>query len=182
MTPRTVALRYARALFDVGLKEGDPQRIETELSSFASAVAAHETLGRVLAHPAIPAARKRAIVEALIERSGALSPPLAKTLLLLAERDRLALLPDLADAYRERLLQHQQVLRAEVATAVALPADRQAAIAQGLASTTGRKVMVTTRVDPALIGGAVARIGSTVYDGSVARQLERLKERLMEAQ
>jgi F-type H+-transporting ATPase subunit delta len=56
------------------------------------------------------------------------------------------------------------------------------AIADGLAAATGRTVSVSTRVDPALIGGAVARIGSTVYDGSVARQLERLRERLIEMQ
>lgn len=182
MTSRAAAQRYARALFDVSLKEGDPQRVERELSAFAAAAAAHETLGRVLAHPAIPASRKRAIVEGLLAASGPLSPALARTLLLLAERDRLSLLPDVAEAFTERLLQHQQVLRAEVATAVPLPPDKQAALETGLAAATGRKVVVTTRVDPALIGGAVARIGSTVYDGSVARQLERLKERLTQAQ
>lgn len=182
MTSRVAAMRYARALFDVGLKEGDPQRIEEELSAFASAVAGHEALGRVLVHPTIPPARKRATVEALIVKAGKMTPVLVKTLLLLAERDRLALLAEVAEAYRERLLEHQQVLRAEVTTAVALPDDRKAAIAGGLESATGRKVRMTTRVDPALIGGAVARIGSTVYDGSVARQLERLRERLTEAQ
>jgi F-type H+-transporting ATPase subunit delta len=182
MTSGAAAARYARAMFDVALKEADPQRIESELTAFASGVAAHETLGRVLAHPAIPVARKRAIVEALIDRAGAMSPILAKTLLLLAERDRLALVPGLAEAYRERLLEHQQIVRAEVTTAIPVSEDRRKAIADGLAAATGRTVTVTTRVDPSLIGGAVARIGSTVYDGSVARQLERLRDRLVEEQ
>jgi F-type H+-transporting ATPase subunit delta len=181
VTGRAAALRYARALFDVALKDGDPERIERELSAFAGVVAANESLGRVLAHPAIPAGRKRAVVDELIGRAGAVAPPLARTLQLLADRDRLGLLPDLAEAYAERLMQHQQVLRAEVTTAVPLPDDQLAEIANGLSTATGRKVTMTTRIDPAIIGGAVARIGSTVYDGSVARQLERLKERLTEA-
>jgi F-type H+-transporting ATPase subunit delta len=182
MTSRAAAARYARALFDVVLKEGDPVRVETELGVFASGVAGHENLGRALAHPAIPAARKRAILDALIERSGPLTPALARTLRLLADRDRLVLLSDVAEAYRERLLQHQQIVRAEVTTAVPVPPDRLAAIERGLATATGRHVTVTARVDSTLIGGAVARIGSTVYDGSVARQLERLRERLAQGQ
>jgi F-type H+-transporting ATPase subunit delta len=169
-------------LFDVVLKEGDPARVEAELGAFASAVAGHENLGRALVHPAIPAARKRAIIDTLLERSDPLTPALARTLQLLADRDRLALLPEVAEAYRERLLQHQQIVRAEVTTAVPVPPDRLAAIEQGLAAATGRTVTVTARVDAALIGGAVARIGSIVYDGSVARQLERLRERLAQGQ
>jgi F-type H+-transporting ATPase subunit delta len=182
MTNRSAARRYARALFDVALKEGDLPRVETELSGFAGVFAAHETLARVLTSPGIPVSRKRALVETLLEKSGDLTPALVKLLRLLADRDRLALVPELADAFRERLLQHQGVVRAEVATAVPLSDAIQAAIEQGLAQATGRTVRMTTRVDPGLIGGAVARIGSTVYDGSVARHLERLKDVLGESQ
>ena len=64
-------------------------------------------------------------------------------------------------------MDHRQVVRAEVTTAVALPADRVAALQHGLAQATGRDVQLETRVDPSIIGGAVARLGSTVYDGSV---------------
>jgi F-type H+-transporting ATPase subunit delta len=93
----------------------------------------------------------------------------------------LSLLPDLAKAYENRLMDHQQVVRAELVTAQPLPADRVGAITAGLKSATGRDVQLETRVDPAIIGGAVARIGSTVYDGSVTRQLERIKESLTNA-
>jgi F-type H+-transporting ATPase subunit delta len=65
-----------------------------------------------------------------------------------------------------------------VTTAIPLPADRRAALEKGIAEATRRTVSLSTRVDPSIIGGAVTRIGSTVYDGSVARQLERLRERL----
>jgi F-type H+-transporting ATPase subunit delta len=100
---------------------------------------------------------------------------------LLAERDRLVLLPDLLAAYRERLLDHQHVVRADVTTASPLSADRAQAIQSGLARVTGRTVMLSTHVDPSIIGGVVARVGSTVYDGSVTRQLEKMKERLVES-
>ena len=79
-------------------------------------------------------------------------------------------------------MDHQQVVRAEVTTAVALPPDRVAALQQGLAAATGRQVQLEVRVDPSIVGGAVARIGSTVYDGSVTTQLEKLKQRLIEAE
>jgi F-type H+-transporting ATPase subunit delta len=62
-----------------------------------------------------------------------------------------------------------------------LPAERVAALQRGLAQATGREVQLETRVDPSIIGGAITRIGSTVYDGSVTRQLEKMKEALMAA-
>jgi F-type H+-transporting ATPase subunit delta len=178
MTNRAAATRYARALFDVALKEADPQGVETELTAFAALVSAHGPLQRALVTPSIPGARKRALVEALLAKAGTVAPVLSKLLLLLADRDRLVLLPELAEAYRERLMQHQGVVRAEVVTAVALPGGRRAALEQGIARATGRTVVLTATVDPGIIGGAVTRVGSTVYDGSVARQLVRLKEQL----
>ena len=75
--------------------------------------------------------------------------------------------PDLLDAYRERLLDYQQVVRAQVTTASPLAPDRAQAIERSLARVTGRTVTLETSVDPSIIGGVVARIGSTVYDGSV---------------
>ena len=181
MTSRGAANRYARALFDVGIKEGDIQQIGKELSGFNALVTGHELLSRVLVNPAIPAARKRAVVEQLLAQGGKLSPILTKLLLLLADRDRLSLLPEMAAAYEQRLMEHANVVRAELTTAVALPADRVAALQQGLASVTGRQVQLETKVDPTIIAGAVARIGSTVYDGSVTTQLQKVKERLVNA-
>lgn len=179
MTSRAAATRYARALFDVVLKEsGDVEQVGRDLDAFARMVAGNTDLARVLSNPAIPTARKRGVIEQLLARSGTLSPVLSKILLLLADRDRLRILPDLAAGYRERLMQHAQVVRAEVVTATPIPADRVAALKAGLARATGRDVQLESRVDPSLIGGAVTRVGSTVYDGSIATQLRRMKDRL----
>jgi F-type H+-transporting ATPase subunit delta len=182
MTARTSAARFARALFDVALKENaDLDAIQQQLSGLNSLVASHEPLQRVLINPAVPGSKKRGVVEALFEHAGRPHPVLGKLLALLAESDRLTLLPDLAAAFDKRLMDHRRVVRAELSTAIEIPADRVAELRDGLARATGREVRIETRVDPALIGGAVARIGSTVYDGSVTTQLRKLKQALIES-
>ena len=181
MTSRAAGARYARALFDVARKEGDIDQAGRDLAAFAQLVAGHELLPRVLGNPAIPPARKRAVVEQLLARTGFASPMVGKLLLLLADRDRLGLLPEIAAAYQDQLMVHAKVVRAEVITAMELPRDRIAALQQGLAQATGRQVQLETRVDPSIIGGAITRVGSTVYDGSVTRQLEKMKEALTTA-
>jgi F-type H+-transporting ATPase subunit delta len=181
MTNKTAATRYARALLDVAIKErADVQQIEQELAAFTELFTQHPTLGKVLVNPAVPVQRKKAAVTELTARLKT-TAILAKLLILLAERDRLALLPDLLASYRERLLDYQKIVRAEVTTAVPLGTDRTQAIERGLAQLTGRSVTLATKVDPSIIGGVVARIGSTVYDGSVTTQLQKLKQRMVES-
>jgi F-type H+-transporting ATPase subunit delta len=178
VTNKTAATRYARALLDVGIREhADLERIGQELASFVDLFTRHPELGKVLHNPVVPVQRKRAAVSALSSAAN-LSPIVSKLLALLAERDRFVLLPDLLASYRERLLDHQNVVRAEVTTAAPLSSDRAQAIARGLAQMTGRTVRLATNVDPSIIGGVVARVGSTIYDGSVTRQLQRMRERL----
>jgi F-type H+-transporting ATPase subunit delta len=178
MPSRASAARYARALFDVALKESDPAQIERDLASFAGLLSSNAELHGALTNPAVPMSAKRQIVDALSARLNA-APPARKLLVLLADRDRLNIVPDLLAVYRERLMEHQQVVRAEVTTAAPLPPERVTQIEQTLASLTGRKVDMKTHVDPAIIGGVVTRIGGTVYDGSIATQLTKLRERLI---
>jgi F-type H+-transporting ATPase subunit delta len=177
MTSRALAIRYARALFDVALAESDPARVGEQLHQFAAIVAGHAELSKVLASPAVPKKIKAAILTDLVGQV-TLESPLRKLLLMLADRDRLTLLTELDEAYQDRLLQHQQVIEAHVTTAAPLAPERADALARGLSEKTGRQVKLTTSVDPALLGGVVTRIGSTVYDGSVSRHLERLRQTL----
>ncbi len=178
MTNKTVATRYARALLDVAIKErANVEQIESQLADFVDLLNKYPALQKVLLNPAVPVPRKRAAVAELLARAN-FSPILAKLIALLADRDRLVLLPDLLASYRERLMDYRHVVRAEVTTAAPIDATRVEAIQRGLATLTGRTVTVATKIDPAIIGGVVARVGSTVYDGSVTRQLERMKETL----
>jgi F-type H+-transporting ATPase subunit delta len=177
MTIRSSAARYAAALFDVSRQEGDPEAAGRELAAFVSLADGHELLRRVFANPSIPVQRKVALVEALADRTG-LGGVVRKLVVLLARRDRLVLLPVLLEAYRGRLLDARNVVRAEVASAAPLPAGAAEAIGRAIGQRTGREVEMTARVDPALIGGVVTRVGSLVYDGSVKRQLEKMKDAL----
>ena len=181
MTNKTAATRYARALLDVAVQEkADLDAIERDLAGFADLFKQYPTLEKVLLNPAVPVPRKRATVAELTARAKT-SPVVGKLLLLLAERDRLVLLPDLLASFRDRLLDYRKVVRAEVTTASPLANERVTAIQSTLAAKTGRTVVLETRVDPSIIGGVVARVGSTVYDGSVTRQLERMREKIAES-
>jgi F-type H+-transporting ATPase subunit delta len=178
MTSKTAAIRYARALFDVAFNEkADLDEIERALAGFNDLFDKHPDLKKVMLNPAVPVPRKRAAMVELTKHSQ--TPAiLAKLLVLLAERDRLIVLPDLLTSYRVRLMNHRKIVRAEVTTATPLTDARTRAIGERLEQVTGRKVALETRVDPAIIGGLVARVGSVVYDASLTSQLQRMKARL----
>jgi F-type H+-transporting ATPase subunit delta len=179
MSTRTSATRYARALLDVALQEADPASVDRGLADFAGAMASSPELTQAMTNPSVPAAARRGIVAAIVQR---LAPPTpaAKLLALLAERDRMALLPEVLEVYRELVLDHQRIVKANVRSAVPLPMGDIAALQVRLSEATGRQVQVETTVDPSLIGGLVAQIGSTVYDGSVRTQLQKMRQQLVE--
>lgn len=180
MSTRASASRYARALLDVVVKEGNPEAVEKELAAFADLLAQNPNLQKALINPAVPVTGKHGIVKELASKLRMSTVP-TKLLLMLADGDRLALVPDLLVVYRDRLMDLRHVVRADVTTAEPLPDAKVALLKQQLAQVTGRTVTMTTRVDPSIIGGVVARVGSTVYDGSVATQLDKIKNRLRSA-
>ncbi len=179
MTNRAAAAPFARALFEVA-RQSDPERIGQELQGFVALVVAHPDLLRALINMAIPRSAKANVLRELFKLHP-IADPLARVLVLLAERDQLIVLPEIAELYQERLLDFQGVVRAEVTTAEPLAPERQQALEHGLAQATGRRVQMSARVDPAILGGLVTRIGSRVFDGSIARHLDRVRTQLIEA-
>ncbi|MSO81708.1 MAG: ATP synthase F1 subunit delta [Acidobacteria bacterium] len=179
MSTRASAARYARALLDVVITEGDPEQVEQDVSALAEQFAGNPELQKALKNPSVPVTAKHGVVEHLVSRMKP-SPVLGKLMLMLADRGRMALLPEIAAIYRERLMEHRQIVRAEVTTAVPLAPERVTQIQARLTAATGRRVTMTTSVDPSLIGGAVARVGGIVYDGSIATQLAKMRVRLEE--
>ncbi len=175
---RALASRYGRALFEVALAEADPRAVERDLAGFVAMCGQSAPLRRALSSPSVPVARKAAVVSEIIGRTGC-AAPLEKLLRLMAERDHLALLELVLDAYRRRLMDHLGIVRAEVTTAAPLSDQGVRAVQQALARATGKQVTVNVHVNPAIIGGVVAKVDSTVYDGSVARQLERIREKMV---
>jgi F-type H+-transporting ATPase subunit delta len=178
VTNRTAATRYARALLDVALKEqADLAAIEAQLGQLATLFEQNDALRKAMLSPAVPVARKRAAVMEIASAAGVL-PVLGKTIGLLAERDRLVILGDVAEAFRQRLMDRRNVVRAVVTTSEAISSDRLASIRQSLATATGRTVDIKAKVDPSILGGMVARVGGTVFDASVTSHLQRIRQRL----
>jgi F-type H+-transporting ATPase subunit delta len=179
MSLRTSATRYAKALLEVAIQESDPERIANDLSAVAAAMAESAELRRALTSPGVPQEVRGNIVAAVAAKIGA-PPPLAKILTMLSTRGRLDLVPLMAEVYRERLLAHGNVVRATVTSAAPLSPDNVKGLEVSLGGLTGKKVQIETAVDPSLVGGVVARIGSTVYDGSIRTQLQKMKRQLVE--
>ena len=178
MSDRSIARRYAAALFDVATRSGQADRAGDELNSIAQTIDGHAELSRVLATPAVPAHAKKQIVAGVLTAAGTFSPEVTRLVLMLAERDRLGSLGELQAAYSERLLDAKKIVPAEVVTATPMSDASRAALKKALAAATGRDITMTERVDPSIVGGLVARVGSQVFDGSVARQLEKLRQKL----
>jgi len=180
MSLRTSATRYARALLDVAVRESDPARIGEELATIVGTLTDNKELGRAVMSQRLPEATRINVVRALVARAD-LAQPLARLLVILAERGRLDLLPTLLEVYRERLLAHQNIVRASVTSVAPLSGDTIQALEQRLGAVTGKQIQLATDVDPSLIGGLVTKIGSTVYDGSVRTQLQKMKQQLIES-
>jgi F-type H+-transporting ATPase subunit delta len=178
MTDDASIARHARALLDVADAAGHADVVADELDAVSAAVSTPDA-ARVLLNPVAPLPLKVETVTAIGVRAG-LSATTSKLLVILAEHDALAQLPALASFYRVRLLERRNIVPAEVTTAAPLPADRLAALTRRLGEVTGKQVQLSARVDPSIIGGVVAKVGSTVYDGSITTQLARMRQKLVE--
>lgn len=178
--PAALASRYAGALVDVvtGPKSQiDPQAAIGELRQFLSTFEESAELRNALASPAVTPGRKRAVVARL-----AAALPLSRTvrnfLYVLVDHRRTQHLPEIADAFETLLDERLGVVRADVTSARELTGTQQELLRSELSRVAGSQVKPRFKVDPELIGGVMARIGSTVYDGSVAGQLDAMERRL----
>jgi len=174
-----VATRYANALADVVTASGSPLRPEdavSQLRSF-SAVLASPELHNALVTPAVPPGRKRAVVKRIAEILK-LSRVTVNFLFVLVDHRRIAALAEIAETFELVLDERLGFARAEVIAANDLSQDQRAALNRELEKVSGKRLRMRFAVDPSLIGGVVARIGSTVYDGSVRGQLQSLEHRL----
>lgn len=180
MSLRTSANRYAKALFDVALEEkADLAAIGHDLQAVVEVMKASPELAQAANRGSVTDAARQSLMKAVAEAMS-LAQPVAKMLVLLATSRKLNLVPELAASYQERLLAHQNVVRAEVKSAAALSPERTRALEESLSAITGKKVELSVSVDPELLGGVVATIGSTIYDGSVRTQLQRMRQELVE--
>jgi F-type H+-transporting ATPase subunit delta len=172
------AARYARAFADVVLEsKADAASIERELNDFAVTFDGSKDLRELLLNPSLPAARRVSILD-LVNRKIGCGKLVRNFLAVLISHERLHALGEILPEFRAEMNRRLLISDAEVVTARAIDADEKAKLERQVAELAGTRVNATFRQDKSLIGGAIVRIGSTIYDGSVRGRLERLKERL----
>lgn len=179
--PQAVASRYAHALVDAVTAPGaglDPRQVAGELHAFESMVNGSPELRVILLSPAVSISRKQSVIGRL-----AAAVPVSKLvrnfLFVLVDRRRSDLLGEIAAAFENALDERLGFVRAQVASAGPLSDRQRADLQAALSEVAGKQVRCEFNSDPSLIGGVVARIGSTVYDGSVRTQLQSLRQRLV---
>ena len=173
MSLQTVARRYAQALADVVIERREEREVRNEIQSWASMIAENPQLREVFANPTVAYDQKRTVLEALISRTR-IKETTASFLRVLLRNQRLAQLPEIATRFGLILDERAGVVAAEITTARPIPEELKKTLHETLASATGRTVRLTFATDENIIGGFVARIGSTIFDGSVENHLERL--------
>ena len=175
---KALVQRYAAALADVVIEQGKAEQVKNELASFAELLAGSADLQNFLASPSLPRLAKQAVIEQLVARLGA-GRTLRNFLFVVVENRRAALLPQIRQAFEALLHARLGIAEAQVNTAAELTGSEKAELVRALERLTGKRIEPRYALDPALIGGAVVRIGSTIYDGSVREQLNRLRAQLV---
>lgn len=175
----TVSKRYAHALLAVAVRRRSFSLVLEELEQVRNHLLDFPVLQKLFLNPALPQEIKERILEQIASKLN-LQELTRNFLRTLIRRDRLNLLEQIIVSAEQQFLEQQGILVVEVTSARRLDPDHEKKLVEKLESFTGRKIQVENRLDPALIGGAVTRIGTTLYDGSVQAQLEQMKIRIEE--
>jgi F-type H+-transporting ATPase subunit delta len=175
-----VSNRYAKAFVDVIFNAKlDPQKIVSLLQQIVGTYESSEDLRKIWGSPAVPAEQKRALLDQIVSQMGDVPRPMRNFIAVLIDQSRIDILPDIAKQFETELNAQLGRVEAEVMSSRQLSeSERQALVAQ-VAKITGRQVSAKYLIDAALLGGAVVRVGSTVYDGSVRGQLQKIKQELV---
>jgi F-type H+-transporting ATPase subunit delta len=180
MTSSAVSSRYAGALVEVvtgTTSPADPQQTAAELRAFEKVFRESAELRTVLESPAVPVSRKRAVLSAIAGRLG-FSKIARNFLFVLVDHRRIDAIGEIVDQFEIQLDERLGYARAEVASAAPLNDSQKSSVADYLSRVTGKQLRVKYAVDDSLIGGVVARVGSTVYDGSIRGRLRAMERRL----
>jgi F-type H+-transporting ATPase subunit delta len=175
-----VANRYAQALVDVMMAPGSPLKPEDAVAQLRAVDAIFQgslELRNAMLTPAIPNSRKRAVMADLLARIGG-SVLIRNFTYVLIDHRRIAIIGEIREAFELHLDERLGFVRAEVSSAAPLNAPQSAGLESELSKLTGKRMRLRFEVDPELLGGVVARIGSTVYDGSVRGELRELGKKL----
>lgn len=172
---------YARAFADVvmtGSSHLDPVRALQELHTFEALLKESDQLGRVLENPSIPGDRKRAVLDAITAKLG-MTRQVRNYVAVITDHRRLPLFSEILKQLGRELNDRQGFAEAQISSARPLSDPEKQMLEAEITKLTGKKVRAHYEQDATLLGGAVVQVGSTIYDGSVKGQLDRIKEQLV---
>jgi len=172
-----LATRYAKAIFELGSSQGGLDKIGADLRTFAKAMKESPELEQTLTSPALKRSDRRKVVDALLQRLGVVTIT-RNTVYLLLDGERLSALPMISREIDRMIEAKAGRVAAEVTSAKPLDPTQLSQINAALEKLSGKKVSISTRHDPDLLGGVVAKVGDTVYDGSLRTQLRNLRDEL----
>lgn len=178
--PTDVAARYAQALFDLARDKGALAAVESDLKSFKAMHAESADLRRLLASPAFGAEDKGRGLDAVAQKAG-FGPVTRKFFGLMAANRRAAAVPAAIAAFEALAAAERGTVAAEVTSAVPLTAAQQKGVQAALRQALGKDPEITTRVDPAILGGLKVKVGSRLFDASVRSKLDSLRFALKRA-
>ncbi|UCD87077.1 MAG: F0F1 ATP synthase subunit delta [Desulfobacterales bacterium] len=176
-----IARRYAKALLAIGREDGQAETYKEELGGFVELLEEQKELEQAISNPLYDAEGRKRVLQAVVERSG-VSKVMTSFLFLLFDKGRIQYLKDIYDFYEKLTDEVANIVRADLVSATDFPEETIEKIRAALAQMTGKEVKMDVRVDPALVGGAVTKIGDLVLDGSVRTQLKTLKESLQRSE
>lgn len=179
MVERTLARRYAKALFAIAEEKKIMDRLAAELSEFGQMAASMPDLSEFLAHPLIPSEQKLGVVKKIVP-SIEQEPLLKNFLSLLVEKDRLGLLSFIAREFTRLFKKRSNIVEALVTTVFPLSPQEEAELVKALSEMTGKTVEISIRTDPGILGGLRIQIGDTVIDDSIITHLKEIRKDLIE--
>ncbi len=172
----SVASTYARAFADVVLSAHlDANRAIGGLRGIAELFASSVELRRVWENPAVPAEQKRRLLDALVQREG-IDKPVRNLVAVLIDHRRVQFLTRIVEQLEKELNIRLGFAEAQISSARELADDEKRSLEAQIETVTGKKVRAQYGLDASLLGGAVVRVGSTIYDGSVKGQLEKIRQ------
>jgi len=172
-----LALRYGQAVFEIAAEHQNFNTWRDNLDTLVRMVLDKDVL-LFLENPRVSLAKKREVLEPKLK---GVNPMAVNLLYLLAERNGLGMLPNIGADYQRRLDEVRGVAHAQVTAAVPLSEDETAEIRKKLGDMFGKHIEITTKLDPSLLGGIVAKVGDKVIDGSLSRRLQDLKREINQA-
>jgi F-type H+-transporting ATPase subunit delta len=174
---KSASLQYATALADIVLEQGAAEPTRKQLEEFRAAFAESAELRNFLISPAIPRDAKHGVIEKIVARLGA-SKIIRNFLFVMSDNQRVHLLPEIADTFKQVLEQRQGVAEAQVTSPLELTDVQKTSLVRTLERVSGKKIQARYFLDPALLGGVLVKIGDMIYDGSVRNRLHQLRARL----